>query len=159
MELKNIEKLLEKYWEGETNSLEENVLKEFFLRGTVPAHLKKEATLFSYYNQQKEIKIEKLSFEKELLDRIKGLRISKFSWYKIAASFLLLFASILVVLQLSKEADPITAVANNTITYEDPEKAYQETKKALMMISTKLNAPEKYTDEIGKLNDASGLFK
>lgn len=159
MEPKNIEKLLEKYWEGETSSAEEEAIKNFFLKEPVPAHLKKEAALFNYYSNEREVKFKDQAFDRKLTNKIQAMKISQFSWLKIAAAFLLLFASIFVVYKLGKTADPGEKIADNTVTYEDPEIAYQETKKALLMISAKLNAPEKYTNEISKIDEASALFK
>lgn len=44
-----IEKLLEKYYEGETTLQEEKYIKEFFSKGDVPAHLQHHAAEFGYY--------------------------------------------------------------------------------------------------------------
>lgn len=158
MEPKNIEKLLEKYWKGETSSAEEKELKNFFSNEPVPTHLKKEAALFTYYSNESVIKIEDPGFDQKLINKIQSIKISEFSWLKIAATFLLLFASIFMVYKLSEQA-PEEEIADNTVIYEDPEIAYQETKKALLMISAKLNAPKKFTNEISKIDEASELFK
>ncbi len=46
-----IEKLLEKYYEGETTLQEEKYIKEFFSKSNVPAHLQQHIAEFAYYHQ------------------------------------------------------------------------------------------------------------
>ena len=46
-----IEKLLEKYYEGETTLQEEKYIKEFFSKGDVPQHLQHHVAEFAHYKQ------------------------------------------------------------------------------------------------------------
>ena len=46
-----IEKLLEKYYEGETTLQEEKYIKEFFSKSDVPAHLQQHIAEFAFYQQ------------------------------------------------------------------------------------------------------------
>ena len=51
----DIEKLLEKYYDGETSLEEERALKQFFQHGEIPEHLKSHAAQFGYFaNARKE---------------------------------------------------------------------------------------------------------
>ncbi len=51
----DIEKLLEKYYDGETSLEEERALKQFFQQGGVPEHLQSHAAQFGYFaNARKE---------------------------------------------------------------------------------------------------------
>ncbi|MGG7661886.1 HEAT repeat domain-containing protein [Dyadobacter sp. BHUBP1] len=51
----DIEKLLEKYYDGETSLEEERALKQFFQHGEVPEHLQSHAVQFGYFaNARKE---------------------------------------------------------------------------------------------------------
>ena len=51
----DIEKLLEKYYDGETSLEEERALKQFFQHGEVPEHLQSHAAQFGYFaNARKE---------------------------------------------------------------------------------------------------------
>lgn len=45
----DIEKLLEKYYEGETSLQEEKQLRQFFQQETIPAHLQSHAAQFGYF--------------------------------------------------------------------------------------------------------------
>jgi hypothetical protein len=47
----DIEKLLEKYYDGETSLEEERALKQFFQSGEVPEHLQSHAAQFGYFAQ------------------------------------------------------------------------------------------------------------
>ncbi len=49
-----IEKLLEKYYEGETTLQEEKYIKDFFSKSDIPSHLQHHAAEFGYYQQAAE---------------------------------------------------------------------------------------------------------
>lgn len=48
----NIEKLLNKYFEGDTTCEEERELRRFFTEGIVPEHLKEYAPLFAFFEEE-----------------------------------------------------------------------------------------------------------
>ena len=50
MKVNEIEELLVRYYDGETNEAEEKELKEFFAQADVPAHLLAEKRLFMPHN-------------------------------------------------------------------------------------------------------------
>ena len=54
MDYKNIEQLLERYWQCETSLEEESQLRDFFSKGEVPAHLLRYKNLFVYQQVQQE---------------------------------------------------------------------------------------------------------
>jgi hypothetical protein len=54
MELDNIEKLLEKYFEATTTVAEEETLRDYFSKESVATHLEQYAPMFQYFNQAKE---------------------------------------------------------------------------------------------------------
>mgnify|MGYP005819696109 CR=1 FL=1 len=54
MELHNIEKLLEKYFEATTTVGEENTLRAYFEKENVAPHLQQYVSLFSYFKEAKE---------------------------------------------------------------------------------------------------------
>ncbi len=62
MTAKEIEQLLNKYFDGETSVEDEKQLRDFFLNDEVPEHLKKFADLFRYFEQagHDEISVEAL---------------------------------------------------------------------------------------------------
>ncbi|NBP71134.1 MAG: hypothetical protein EBU52_20645, partial [Cytophagia bacterium] len=66
MDSKKIEQLLAKYWECETTLDEEKTLREFFNQPEVPAHLNESASLFRYFEQQRQQVITDVAFEGRL---------------------------------------------------------------------------------------------
>ena len=54
MELHNIEKLIEKYFEATTTVAEEETLRAYFSEENVAPHLEKHAPLFNYFTKAKE---------------------------------------------------------------------------------------------------------
>ncbi|PKV51839.1 hypothetical protein ATE84_3939 [Aquimarina sp. MAR_2010_214] len=125
MELSNIEKLLEKYFEGETTISEEKELKVYFTRETVPSHLERYKGLFQYFSEEstitatKDLKLNSTS------------RKSRYTWMGIAASIALIAGIFLT--NIPPNPDETLG------TYEDPEIALQETKKILNMVSQLMN--------------------
>lgn len=123
MELSNIEKLLEKYFEGETTVSEEKELKVYFTRETVPSHLEKYKDLFQYFSEESTI-----TATKDLKLNTSS-RKSRYAWMGIAASVALIAGMFLTKIAPS---EPLG-------TFEDPEIALQETKKILNMVSQLMN--------------------
>lgn len=89
----DIEKLLEKYYDGETSLEEERALKQFFQSGEVPEHLQSHVAQFGYFaNARKEQP--SLTFNHELALMLdppapRGLT-SRLWWLRIAAGLTLL---------------------------------------------------------------------
>jgi hypothetical protein len=135
-----INNLLEKYWEGETNLEEENVLKSYFQNGAIDPEHQAFAPLFAYYNDQHKIQYS-LPVADDIIRKSKNITPvfslpSAKKWiYAIAAVFGLILASWF----LFKPSD--TSVSANAYVneIEDPEEAYRVTMEALAMVSGKLN--------------------
>jgi hypothetical protein len=140
MVLNNIEKLLEKYENGETTLKEEQQLKHYFLQGTVAPHLEMYRPMFAYFsvNQQ-----EQFTKDVPLTPMTMGARRSfSYKWISVAAVAVLLIG----VYFKSK--------TNNDLgTYQDPQMAYNEVVKSLAMISNQFNkgvSTVGYLDEMNK---------
>jgi len=125
MELDRIENLLEKYFEGETTIAEENELKIYFSSSDVAQHLNHYRGMFGYFSAAKEQK-----FEKELPSKITTKK--KVAWLSIAASIVILLGLFTFYNQNMTQNQDLG-------TYDDPEKAFQETQKALNLLSKNVN--------------------
>ena len=163
MLMKNMDDILRNYWEGKTSPEEENTLKE---------HLGKddnsdvEATYFNYLKSKKQEKITSPDFDKKILDFIdkeqfkhKKLHITKF-WQYAAAVIVLVSLSILFI-NRSGNFNKVNPSKNLTFvdTYEDPQKAFEETKRALLLISTNLNKGQEYTEHLVKFSETQEKLK
>ncbi|AXG75109.1 hypothetical protein DVK85_13065 [Flavobacterium arcticum] len=125
MELKEIEKLLEKYFDAATSTAEENRLKDYFSSLDVAPHLEQYRPMFGYFTQQATEKFEKTVPLKP--------RKQYVAWLSVAASFVLMLG--LYALFLT----PQTPQEGELGTYDDPEVAFKETQKALNMLSSNIN--------------------
>lgn len=127
-----IEKLVEKYWNGETSLEEERIVKAHFSSNPV---LSNEGAYFRYLKAQKQVKYE-------------GEKVSKkrsTAWLSAAATITIgIFTAIMVINDAKK--DPFAI--------DDPQAALEATKKALLMIGSELKEGQSYTMELTKFNKA-----
>ncbi len=137
MELDKIEALLEKYFEGQTSIEQENQLRDYFLSAELPPHLLQYKSIFKYFDSAR---IEKS--DKPMYFQVTKSKNSTFKWLSIAAIFLVLLAISIPYLLNQEEA-----VAENV---ESPEMAFQQTQKALALLSRKVNTGVKSVDYIGE---------
>ena len=140
MNIKEIEVLLGKYYNGETTLDEEKQLKDFFLHEPVPVHLESEAELFRYLNSASDQNMDDPDFDRKFMESIETpvipIHSSRNQFYfalSLAASILLL-VGFLFTFRDAIYKQPL----KNSIT--DPQLAYTETKKALMLVSVNFNA-------------------
>ena len=138
MDYKTIKKILDKYWEGETSLQEEQLLKDYFNSNQVAKELESFRPLFVYYKKEQE-KTSTQSFEKLKKKPVVHRLVP--TWLVAAASIVLVLAvGTFCYLNQSNSNTAIFAVDETTKdTYEDPQKAYEEAKAALMLISKGLN--------------------
>ncbi|WP_431161594.1 hypothetical protein [Flagellimonas beolgyonensis] len=112
MELGNIEKILEKYFEASTTVAEERTLREYFAQDSVAPHLERYRPMFNYFSIAKEEKYTKQVPLKP--------RVNYYKWLSVAAAVVLTFG-----LYFGKEYQE----------RKQAEYAYQETKKAFELLA------------------------
>jgi low affinity Fe/Cu permease len=153
MDSKKIEELLQKYWDCETSLEEEKQLQEYFRNENVPDQWKETATLFHYFEQQKNKSVNP-QFDKTILSQLKKPKGKVTNLVqtslKIAAGVAVLIAAVFFVRQEIRKNDTIAMED----TYDDPKKALEETKKALLMISKGFGSAEKQAKKINLINEA-----
>lgn len=131
MELDNIEKLLEKYFEATTTVTEEEILRTYFSQKNVATHLKQYAPMFQYFSKAKEEQYTKQVPLKP--------RKNYYKWISVAAVAVLMFG-----------------VYFGSDSYKDyqeqkqAEYAYNETKKAMSLLASNFG---KGTEKMAYLNE------
>lgn len=139
MVLNNIEKLLEKYENGETSLKEEHVLKNYFSSDTVAPHLEMYKPMFAYFlvNKQEQ-------FTKDV--PLKTKRNFNYKWISVAAVAVLMLGFYF--------NEPIVSSYEEYAygTYSEPEDALNELSNSLAMISSHFN---KGTSTVNYLNEVN----
>lgn len=139
MNLHEIEKLLEKYFEGEASLSEEKLLRDFFTSGDVPQRLKSLEGYFSFITREKDLQLKDADFDRKVMAEIKGSNLEPLvdlrrPWiYWIAG----VAASLLILVAVFVKFDPFSKKLEDT--YKDPQTAYLEARKILLYVSAKFN--------------------
>ena len=155
-----IEELLNKYWNCETSLEEEQQLKEYFSQEDIPDALREAAPLFRYFNEQRATTLQDDSFDKKVITRMRRnpntkVRRLVYNTMRIAAGIVVVMAAVWFVhSELSTTESPQVVD-----TYNDPQKAFEETKKALLMISKSFGAVEEQAKKINLFNEAQEQIK
>lgn len=148
MDIKNIEQLLDSFYEGTTSIEEEKILLDFFEGTDVPDDMIGEQRLFlDLYHSEKTITPDNLENKlNNLIDNldkqtnIKPLKTKKLSinwkWVTGVAASIVIFVSAGLFFQKSFDKKTHFVVQD---TYTDPKEAYIETQKAMLLVSNRLN--------------------
>ncbi len=161
MDSKKIEELLNKYWNCETSLEEEQQLKKYFQGEGIPEQWKETGSLFRYFELQKKKSLRnEADFDNTLLTRINKNKQSAstkflYSSMRIAAGIAVLVVAGWFVRNEVRKTTPQEMVD----TYDDPKLAFEETKKALLMISKSFGKAEEQTKKINMFNEAQEEIK
>ena len=139
MELNKIEELLEKYFEGNSNEKEEQILKMYFAKGNVAEHLKSYKSLFGSFAEAKQVKSSKNFTLNSSQKRRKSRRLA----ISIAASLIVAIGT--GVFMFSNYP---SSSKDDLGTYDDPKVALIETQKALKLLSKHVNTGYKSVEYI-----------
>lgn len=146
MELDKMEIILEKYFRGETNIAEEKELKEYFSSPKVSKNLEQYKPIFCYFALDKDQKSEK---------------VIRFKTKKRNLTWLSIAASIVVLLGIGTFGyfNYDNTNQNKILgTYDDPELAFEETQKALSMLSTNINVGIESVQYIQEYDNSKNLI-
>lgn len=148
MEFEKAKALLTKYWQAETTLEEEQWLREFFRNETCTGELGDAKALFQYFETQQSRTMK----EVPLMNPMKRRKPSPwiFNSMRIAAGIAVLCLAIWFIRGEVRSTTPPELVD----TYDNPELAFEETKKALLMISRSFGEAEKEARKINLFNEA-----
>jgi len=154
MDLKQVEKILEKYWEGNSSMEEERMIRDFFAFGDVPEQLEMYRDLFLTPEHSIRAKLGR-DFDEEIIKKISE-KPSQNRWniLKIAAVGLVLIIASISVFQMDTTQ---ATIAEDTT--ETPEEALAETKRAFLMIAEAMTISEKQVMMFSKLDETKEKIK
>jgi len=132
------DKLLEKYYEGNTSEAEELLLRQYFCKEDSPAGYETEKEIFGFYSDLEKIPEPSADFEKRILAGI-DRNIFRSDLQKKRRLFLSLMGAAAGVLILTGSYFFFIHRAEPRDTFSDPELAYAETLKILYNVSSGLN--------------------
>ena len=165
MDLNRVKILLERYWNCVSTVEEENELKLLFNSNDVPDELKESAALFKYFEQQKQATLNE-KFNEEIIEKIKlqqsptVIKINRGlqNYMRVAAAILVILgASFIFRMEFWQGEKPKLLLVEDT--FQTPEEAYAETKKAFMLIAEKMNSGRKQAQKISIMNKAESKIK
>ncbi|AUC23250.1 hypothetical protein BTO15_14615 [Polaribacter sejongensis] len=138
MELANIEKLVEKYENGETSLQEETTLRNYFTGGSVAPHLQEYEYMFNYFATSKDE-----TYTKTIELEPKKSKKSNLKWLSVAASVVLLFS---------------VFIGQQEYERYQAKKQFEQISKGLMLLSANLQKGEQavatlytYEDTVKKI--------
>jgi hypothetical protein len=154
MKEEDLQRLIDRYYSGESTEEEEIALKNFFRRSNIPEGYEAEKVIFGFYGEPEDVPEPSIDFESRILAGLDAWdRQSKLLRFKklliplisAAAGLLLLVGSYLYFTNRAVPAD----------TFKDPEMAYAETIKILRDVSSQLNRGTQVLEPVGKMNEAT----
>lgn len=152
MDYNNIEKLVEKYFEGTTNIAEEDELKMFFSnRKDIPENLIYARNIFAFFNEEKSVE-----YKKELVKT--KLNNKRILHYISGIAAIILFALFIIVSNQNTEEKVIYAYINGK-PITDRAIAEKYTRQALLAVSQNLDKGTKNLSQLNQLNKVEMLIK
>lgn len=152
MNVEELNRLLEKYYKGESTEEEEKILREYFKENNVPESYEAEKDIFGYFIADRKVPEPSFDFEARILagidasDSKRGSqKIRKYVLLSLsaAAGLLVLAGSYFFLVHRTEPGD----------TFTDPETAYAETMKILVDVSSQLNHGAQALDPVSKINE------
>ena len=134
------EKLLEKYWTGETSIAEEKLIKEYFKQNP---ELSMEGQYFRNTVSEQSI-IPAKAYKHPGKKR-------RLAWISVAAAILIGLMTLPFIF--------VNETAQEQFAVEDPAEALEITRTSLMMVSNGLNKGKMYSKELNKFNKIKTTIK
>jgi hypothetical protein len=153
--------LAERFWNGECSEVEEQDLKELIQEGAVPAEHAELKAYLDFTSSAQEDELLGGAFDQQVMqeiDRRESTSNGYPYWMKIAAGIAIILG-LFGAMQSLMDTDGITtnpdAIVMVDDTFEDPEMAYEEVKKALALMGMKMNDGLDHAGSLGKFDQAT----
>jgi hypothetical protein len=151
MNAEELNKLTEKYYNGESTEEEEKALRDHFRTNDISEGYEAEKVIFGYYTAAEELPEPSAGFEARIISGIDAestrgsqkFRRFFLPYLSAAAGLLILAGSWFFFIHSNEPHD----------TFTDPAIAYAETMKILMDVSSQLNHGAVALEPVGKINE------
>lgn len=152
MASEQLKQWLEQYWQGELNHVEEMQFRSELKinKASLTGELKALAEWFeANENVKQEISLGD-DFDEMVLNSTvrKNTSMGKWSWWKIAASVLIIISLGYMAWLLPQQNSKPKNLAEITNTQEDPEKAFEETKATLLLMANMMNNGKEHLNSL-----------
>ncbi len=142
MALHEIERLIEAYEKGETNLREEEVLKRYFSKEDVAAHLKMYQPMFHYYSENR---------AEQFTRKLPLTTPFRYKWLSVAAVLAIAFGIYTTKRPMGCQEDIVG-------TFCKPEEALKEVSQTLMVISNLFNKGTATVNYLEPLNEGTAML-
>ncbi len=151
MSSQKIEKLLERYFQGETSLAEEQALRDFFSKEELPRHLAELRDQFMFLEREAREELP-ASFEDDLFDEIDRLERSSRSTRRTYILYISgVAATVLIMVTLFFRFDPFTREAD--FNQREAETAFAEASRILYFVSDKFNTGAKSLGKVARFDE------
>ena len=150
-----LDRLLEKYYSGNTSTGEENEIRSLLDKGDLPPGYAAEKEMFAAFSEMKQGNDEPSEgFENSIMANIEAVTarqdpVPKRAYLTpllaVAASLLILIVSYFAFFNSNRPAD----------TFTDPRLAYEQTREVLMMMSNSINTSKAMMSDISYIDRAA----
>lgn len=156
--LDEIRRMLDRFYQGQTTLEEEKILEEYFSSTTVPEEFIPDKDLFQSFKEGDNSVFVPTDLNQKIVASIDQVerkatrtrRISVFSLSGLAAGLIIMIAVYLFYIRTDR---PSLLATNQMVdTYEDPMDAYEEAKRTLAYVSTKLNSGTSELEHVRKVS-------
>jgi hypothetical protein len=161
MESRVFDELAERFWKGECSEAEEKLLKEACLYGDLPERHQELKEYMSFLAETADGAMLDEVFDHRIMAEIERREASSsggMNWFRIAAGIAVVLGLMFAMRTLLGPDDskaPVLEEMAIVDTYEDPEVAYREVKKALSLVGRKMNDGMAYSAKIGAFEQAT----
>ncbi len=161
----NMKALIEKYFEGETSLEEEAQLRAYFSGGVVDDELRVYQPLFQHFSEERGQSLSS-DFDEKLLQKLDAseaklvrMRIWPKQLLRIAAVAAVLVVAMIFLQKTNAPQAQQASVDWSKYEITDEQQAYEETVKALRLVSSKLKkGSKKASEEVGKMEKVGKYF-
>ncbi len=147
-----LDQWLEQYWQGELSHVEEMQFRSELKinKASLTGELKSLAEWFeANENLKQELSLDD-GFDDLILDKTvrKSQSVGNWSWWKIAASILIIVSLGYMAWLLPQQNPNPKHVAEITNSQDDPEKAFEETKATLLLMANMMNSGKDHLNSL-----------